>query len=158
MILGAPITERAIATRWLSPPERTEPAGADHGHHAHGHALDLLFDFGKPDRRPYFFGGHFLVVTDQVVPEVLGMKSDRLRHRADFPSHLFQVQVPQIASVVVHGAGGWPVDSEREAEQGALARTGLARNRHEFAGTGVNRDIVQNQGTFGIVAKGNVVE
>ena len=86
------------------------------------------------------------------------MESDRLRHRANFPAHLFQVQVPQIASVVIDRAGGWPVDSEREPEQGALAGAGLAGNRDEFAGTGVNRDIVENQRAVGIVAEGNAVE
>ena len=63
------------------------------------------------------------------------MESNGLRHRADFPAHLFQVQVLQVASVVIHRAGGRPVDTEREPEQGAFARAGLAGDRDEFAGT-----------------------
>ena len=98
------------------------------------------------------------MVTDKVVPKILWMQSDRLRHGTDFPAHLFQVQVPQITSVVIHRASGGPVDSKREPEQGALAGAGLARDRDKLAGPDVNRYIVENQRTVRLVSERNAVE
>ena len=98
------------------------------------------------------------MVADQIVPQVLGMESDRLRYGADSPAQLFQVQMPEIASVVIDRAGGRPLDSEREPEERALAGAGLAGDRDELAGTGANRDVVEDQGTLGLVAERDMVE
>ena len=98
------------------------------------------------------------MVTDEVVPEIQGMESNGLRHNADPAAHLFQVQVPQVTSVVVHGAGRGPVESKRQPEEGALASAGLARDRDEFPGAGTNRDVVEDQRAVGVVPVGNAVE
>ena len=97
-------------------------------------------------------------MRDDVVPQILGMQPHRLRNRADLAAQLLQVQVPQIASVVIDCAGGWRVDAKRKPEQGALAGAGLPGNGDEFAGTGPDRDIVEYQRAVGIVAEGNTVE
>ena len=130
----------------------------DHRHHAHGHGPDFGFELGDPNRRPYLLARHFLLVADQIVPEILRMEPDRLRDGADLPSHLFQVQMSQVAPVVIDSAGGRAVDSEREPEQGALAGAGFAGDRDELAGARPNRDVVEDQRAVRVVAEGNAVE
>lgn len=71
-----------------------------------------------------------------------------LRHRADLASHLLDVEVLRIAPVVVHRSVRGPVQAEHEPEQRALAGPRLAGDGDEPAGTGMNRDVVQDQLLF----------
>ena len=97
-------------------------------------------------------------MADQIVPDIQRMKPHGLRHRTDLAAQLAQVQVAQVAPVVIHRTRTRAIDAERQAKQGALAGPGLAGDRDEFPGLCVNRDIIENQRAIGIVAKRDAVK
>ena len=81
-------------------------AGAHRRQHAHRHRPDLAVDPGYPGGLPGFVGVHRFVVRNDVVPQVLRMKLHILGNRADVAAHLLDVEVPEIAPVVIHRAAG----------------------------------------------------
>ena len=138
---------------------RRDGGARAHGcQHAHRHCRDLTVDGGKLDRAPRILGGNALMIADDVVPQVLWVEPHHLRHHADMPAHIPEIQVLKVAVVEIDRSARRPLQPEREPEERALARPGLAGDRDELARTDLERHVIENQRPVGIVAERDVVE
>ena len=141
----------AITMCWLSPPEVTEALAPTGVNMPIGIARISASTAASRAASHASSRGGVVVVRDNVVQQILWMEPHILRHRTDLAPYLLDVEVLQIASVIVHRSGRRPVQAEREPEQRALAGA-------RPAGTCMNRDLVQDQRPVGVVTEALVVE
>ena len=155
---GLRISAWASRMRWALASRRHGGARAHLGQHAHRHRRDLAIDGGEPRRPPRLLGRRPLVVADDVVPQILRMKPHSLRHDADLPAHLLEVELLKVPAVVVDRTAGRLFQPEREPQQGALPGPGRAGDGDELTRAGRDRYLVEDQRPVRFAAEGDPVE